>query len=39
MGYSQRQIEELRATIDASDCDVVLAGTPIDLRRIVGAAC
>ena len=38
IGYSQRQIQELRATIDASDCDMVVAGTPIDLRRIVGTS-
>jgi predicted GTPase len=38
MGYSQHQIEELRASIDAADCDVVVAGTPIDLRRVVGTA-
>jgi predicted GTPase len=38
MGYSQRQTEELRATIDAADCDVIVAGTPIDLRRILGTA-
>jgi predicted GTPase len=36
MGYSQHQIEELRASIDAADCDVVVAGTPIGLRRVVG---
>jgi predicted GTPase len=36
MGYGRRQIEELAATIDAADCDVVVAGTPIDLRRVVG---
>jgi predicted GTPase len=36
--YSQRQIEELRATIDAADCDVVVAGTQIDLCRLVGTA-
>jgi predicted GTPase len=36
MGYSQRQIQELRASIDAADCDVVVAGTPIGLRRVVG---
>ena len=35
MGYGERQIEELRATIDAADCDVVVTGTPIDLRRIL----
>jgi predicted GTPase len=34
MGYGQRQVEELRA-IEAADCDVVVAGTPIDLRRVV----
>jgi predicted GTPase len=38
MGYSQRQIGELHATIDATDCDVVVAGTPIGLRRVVGTA-
>jgi len=35
VGYGPRQIEELRATIDAADCDVVVAGTPIDLRHVV----
>jgi predicted GTPase len=35
MGYSQRQIEELRATIDAADCEVVVAGTPINLQRVL----
>jgi predicted GTPase len=38
MGYGKRQVEELRATIDAADCDVVVAGTPIGLRRVVGTA-
>jgi predicted GTPase len=38
MGYGQRQIQELRATIDAVDCDVVVTGTPIDLRRVVGTS-
>jgi predicted GTPase len=35
MGYSENQIAELKQTIDATPCDVVLVGTPIDLRRIV----
>jgi predicted GTPase len=35
MGYGQRQIQELAATIDAADCDVVVTGTPIDLRRLL----
>jgi predicted GTPase len=28
-------MEDLRETIDASDADLVLIGTPIDLRRII----
>lgn len=35
MGYGQRQIEELRETIARSDAEVVLIGTPIDLRRLL----
>jgi predicted GTPase len=35
MGYGDDQIEELRQTIERSDADLVLIGTPIDLRRVV----
>jgi predicted GTPase len=35
MGYSDEQITELQETINAVDCDVVVAGTPIDLSRVV----
>jgi predicted GTPase len=35
MGYGDRQIEELRETIARSDADLVLIGTPIDLRRLI----
>ncbi len=35
MGYGDKQTAELGATINGSDADVVLIGTPIDLRRIV----
>ena len=35
MGYGQRQIADLEATIDAADCDVVIIGTPIDLGRLL----
>src|SRR4051812_12517261 len=35
MGYGRRQMEELRETISRSDADLVLIGTPIDLRRII----
>jgi predicted GTPase len=35
MGYGRRQMEDLRETIERSDADVVLIGTPIDLRRLI----
>ncbi|MDP8911809.1 MAG: cyclic 2,3-diphosphoglycerate synthase, partial [Actinomycetota bacterium] len=35
MGYGRRQMQDLRETIARSDADLVLIGTPIDLRRIV----
>ena len=35
MGYSDEQIQELQATINATPCDVVVEGTPIDLSRIL----
>jgi predicted GTPase len=35
MGYGAEQVEELRQTIERSDADLVLIGTPIDLRRVV----
>ncbi|MCJ2532579.1 MAG: cyclic 2,3-diphosphoglycerate synthase [Candidatus Thermoplasmatota archaeon] len=35
MGYGDRQVEELEKTINASDCDIVVSGTPIDLKRIL----
>ena len=35
LGYGEHQIRELEETINATPCDVVVVGTPIDLRRIV----
>ena len=35
MGYSDKQVAELEATIDATPCDLVLVATPIDLGRIL----
>jgi len=35
MGYGERQVRDLEATIRAADCDTVLIGTPIDLRRLI----
>ena len=35
MGYSAEQLADLAATIDATPCDVVAIGTPIDLGRLI----
>ena len=35
MGYSEEQLEEMAKTIDAADADLVVIGTPIDLRRVI----
>ncbi len=35
MGYSDQQILDLEETINKTDCDTVIIGTPIDLGRIL----
>lgn len=35
MGYSPGQLEEMRRTIEAADCELVVIATPIDLRALV----
>jgi predicted GTPase len=35
MGYGEKQLRDLEATINATDCDAVVVGTPIDLSEIV----
>jgi predicted GTPase len=35
MGYGEQQIKDLEETINNCECDAVVIGTPIDLRRIV----
>jgi predicted GTPase len=35
MGYGDEQIKDLETTINQSDADLVLIGTPIDLRKII----
>jgi len=35
MGYGNQQIKDLEATIENTDCDSVIIGTPIDLNRII----
>src|ERR671928_20569 len=34
MGYGRQQMNDLRETIERCDADLVLIGTPIDLRRL-----
>jgi predicted GTPase len=35
MGYSEQQLKDLEVTINTSGAELVVIGTPIDLRRIV----
>ena len=35
MGYGTEQMKDLEATIDKSDVDMVVVGTPIDLTRVI----
>jgi predicted GTPase len=35
MGYGERQVRDLKATIEAVPCDLVLVGTPLDLARLI----
>ena len=35
MGYGDDQLRDLELTINSSDCDTVVIGTPIDLNRII----
>ena len=35
MGYGEEQIGELEATIQATPCDLVVIGTPVDLRKLI----
>jgi predicted GTPase len=35
MGYGREQMKDLRKTIQRSDAELVLIGTPIDLRRLI----
>ena len=35
MGYGDEQIRELEETINATPCDVVVIGTPVDLRKLL----
>ncbi len=35
MGYHEQQLKDMQDSINAVDCDLVLLGTPIDLRLVV----
>jgi predicted GTPase len=35
MGYSDGQLAEMEKIIDSADVDLVIIGTPIDLRRVI----
>jgi predicted GTPase len=35
MGYSEQQLRDLETTINNTECDAVVIGTPIDLNRII----
>ncbi|WP_440897527.1 cyclic 2,3-diphosphoglycerate synthase [Amphibacillus sp. Q70] len=35
MGYGEKQLKDLEATINQVDCDAVIIGTPIDLSRVI----
>jgi len=35
MGYGEEQVRELEATVRNVPCDLVVVGTPVDLRRLI----
>jgi predicted GTPase len=35
MGYGEQQLKDLETTINTTECDAVVIGTPIDLSRII----
>lgn len=35
MGYGEQQLKDLEETINNTDCDAVIIGTPIDLTRVI----
>lgn len=35
MGYGKEQLKDLESTINNTDCDAVVIGTPIDLNRLI----
>lgn len=38
MGYGDEQMKDLEKTIENSDCEIVVSGTPIDLNRVINVS-
>jgi len=38
MGYGDKQVADLAATIEKADCDLIISATPIDLNRLIKTA-
>jgi len=38
MGYGDKQIKELEETINNTNCEIVVSGTPIDLNRVLNSS-
>jgi predicted GTPase len=39
VGYSDEQLRDLAATINATECDVIVIATPVDLPRLITLPC
>jgi len=35
MGYGKKQMSELEETVNNSDAEIVVSGTPIDITRVI----
>ena len=35
LGYGEKQMQELEQTINNSDTDIIVSGTPIDITRVL----
>lgn len=35
MGYGDNQVKELEEIVNSIDCDVIISGTPIDIKRVI----
>jgi len=35
MGYGDNQVKELEEIVKSIDCDVIISGTPIDIKRVI----